>query len=102
METIIKQSANGIFLSKDNNSDTNLGKIFINNHEITDIDTFFKVAEENTRLLEQVKKQKEIIDRTINAIDLVIELIKQQPTEDDNWILDRLNGFKIILEDKEV
>ena len=48
------------------------------------------------------KKQKEVIDRTINAIDLVIELIKQQPTEDDKWILDRLNGFKIILEDKEV
>lgn len=53
-------------------------------------------------LQNQVKKQKEVIDRTINAIDLVIELIKQQPTEDDKWILDRLNGFKIILEDKEV
>lgn len=48
------------------------------------------------------KKQKEIIDETINAIDLVIELIKQQPTEDDRWILDRLNGFKIILENKGV
>lgn len=53
-------------------------------------------------LQNQVKKQKEVIDKTINAIDLVIELIKQQPTEDDRWILDRLNGFKIILEDKEV
>lgn len=53
-------------------------------------------------LEQQCKKQKEVIDRTINAIDLVIELIKQQPTEDDKWILDRLNGFKIILEDKEV
>lgn len=102
METIIKQSADGIILSGENNFDTNLGKVFINNHEITDIDTFFKVAEETTRLLEQVKKQKEVIDKTINAIDLVIELIKQQPTEDDRWILDRLNGFKIILEDKEV
>lgn len=46
------------------------------------------------------KKQKEVIDRTINAIDLVIELIKQQPMEDDRWILDRLNGFKIILKIK--
>ena len=53
-------------------------------------------------LQQQVKKQKEIIDETINAIDLVIELIKQQPTKDDRWILDRLNGFKIILEYKEV
>lgn len=56
----------------------------------------------NEHLEQQVKKQKEVIDKTTNAIDLVIELIKQQPTEDDSWILDRLNGFKIILEDKEV
>ncbi|MCI7204789.1 MAG: hypothetical protein MSA15_02170 [Clostridium sp.] len=63
METIIKQSADGIVLSGDNNFDTTQGKVFINNHEITDIDTFFKVAEENTRLLEQVKKYKEVIDK---------------------------------------
>ena len=54
------------------------------------------------RLQQENKHQKEVIDETINAIDLVIELIKQQPTEDDRWILDRLNGFKIILEYKEV
>ena len=54
------------------------------------------------RLQQENKYQKEIIDETINAIDLVIELIKQQPTKDDRWILDRLNGFKIILENKEV
>ena len=49
---------------------------------------------------QQVKKQKEVIDKAINDIDLVIELIKQQPTEDDAWILNRLNGFKNILEEK--
>lgn len=63
METIIKQSADGIILSGENNFDTNLGKVFINNHEITDIDTFFKVAEENTRLLEQVKNKKKLLIR---------------------------------------
>ena len=63
MKTIIKQSADGLILSRNNNFDTNLGKVFINNHEITDIDTFFKIAEENTRLLEQVKKQKKVIDK---------------------------------------
>lgn len=65
------------------------------------IDIFKKVPDYG-ELLKQVKKQKEVIDRTILAIDLVIEVIKQQPTEDDRWILHRLNGFKIILEDKEV
>ena len=63
MKTIIKQSADGLILSGVYNFDTNLGKVFINNHEITDIDTFFKVADENSRLLEQVKKQKEVIDK---------------------------------------
>lgn len=60
------------------------------------------VLSEIERLQQENRKQKEIIDKTINAIDLVIELIKQQPTKDDRWILDRLNGFKIILEYKEV
>lgn len=61
-----------------------------------------KLINEIKDLEQQVKKQKEVIDRTTLAIDLVIEVIKQQPTEDDRWILHRLNGFKIILEDKEV
>lgn len=74
METIIKQSADGIILNRDNNFDTTQGKVFINNHEITDIDTFFKVAEENTRLLERVKKQKEVIDNAIEYIEKFIPI----------------------------
>lgn len=66
METIIKQSADEIVLIGDNKLARTQGKVFINNHEITDIDTFFKVADENTRLLEQVKKQKEVINRIFN------------------------------------
>ena len=43
-------------------------------------------------------------EKAIEDIDLVIELIKQQPTGDDTWILNRLNGFKYLLqgEDKDV
>jgi len=37
-------------------------------------------------------------EKAIDNIDIVIELIKQQPTEDDTWILNRLNGFKYILQ----
>lgn len=54
METIIKQSADGIVLIGNNKLDTTQGKVFINNHEITDIDTFFKVVEENKQLQEQL------------------------------------------------
>ena len=52
-------------------------------------------------LVNCIKKYKEVIDKAINDIDLVIELIKQKPTEDDSWILDRLNAFKIILREVE-
>ena len=46
---------------------------------------------------------KEKNEKAIENIDLVIELIKQQPTGDDTWILNKLNGFKYLLqgEDKE-
>lgn len=57
------------------------------------------INEYTTNLQQENKKQKEVIDKAINDIDLVIELIKQQPTEDDSWILSRLNAFKIILKE---
>ena len=60
-----------------------------------------KLINEIKKLEQKNKKYKEVIDKVINDIDLVIELIKQQPTEDDSWILDRLNAFKIILKEVE-
>ena len=53
------------------------------------------------KLIKENQKYKEVIDKALNDIDLVIELIKQQPTEDDSWILGRLNSFKIILKEVE-
>ena len=84
MKTIIKQSADGIFLRVDNKLDTTQGKVFINNHEITDTDTFFKVADENTRLLEQVKKQKEVINRIFNETTETRNIINN--TRGDNML----------------
>ena len=71
-------------------------------HYLIPKDVFKELFNEMINWKEESNKKKEVIDETINAIDLVIELIKQQPTKDDRWILDRLNGFKIILEYKEV
>lgn len=63
-----------------------------------------ELIEENQQLKQKYENavadyesEKSKNQRAINDIDLVIELIKQQPTEDDSWILGRLNGFKIIL-----
>lgn len=62
-------------------------------------DVFKELFNEMINWKEESQRQKEVIDKAINDIDLVIELIKQQPTEDDSWILDRLNAFKIILKE---
>lgn len=106
MKTIIKQSADGLILSRNNNFNTNLGKVFINNHEITDIDTFFKVAEENTRLIEQVKKQKEVIDKVTNDLQQIIDNVKDrtiislgQFIPKLEIIQDELNGSNDILKE---
>ncbi len=43
------------------------------------------------------QKEKDKINRTLNMIETTIETIKMQPSDDDTWILKRLNGFKSIL-----
>lgn len=75
------------------------GQIKINNCTYFGLD--YELTDFVNHLAEQNKKYKEAIDKAINDIDLVIELIKQQPTEDDSWILGRLNAFKIILKEVE-
>ena len=85
-----------------NKEDYNKYYIQGSDHYLIPKDVFKELFNEMENWKEESQRQKEVIDKTINAIDLVIELIKQQPTKDDRWILDRLNGFKIILEYKEV
>lgn len=56
IETYIEVNSNGITLSGDTKFLEKENKVFINNHEITDMDTFFKVAEENTKLQQENKQ----------------------------------------------
>ena len=51
----------------------------------------------------EIEKLNNIIKHTDSWIDRTIEIIKQQPSEDDTWILERLNGIKQCLKgvDKE-
>ena len=48
-------------------------------------------------LLSYIEQLENNRDKAIDYTDITIELIEQQPTEDDTWILDRLKGFKFIL-----
>lgn len=67
--------------------------------ELENLNSYIKqLQQENQQLKDQLKQREEVIDEAIDDINLVIELIKQQPTNDDSWILGRLNSFKIILQ----
>lgn len=73
----------------------------INGYRNTNINLIDKnkyLEQENKKL--KGKQLNQRIDKSITSIDILIEIIKQQPTDDaldDLWILDKLNGFKEIL-----
>ena len=52
-------------------------------------------------LLEEIDRLNNIINRIDNFVDRTIEIIKQQPSGNDEWILERLNGIKYLTELKE-
>ena len=69
-------------------------------HYLIPKDVFKELFNEMVNWKEESQRQKEVIDKAITSIDILIEIIKQQPTDnalDDLWILDKLNGFKNIL-----
>ena len=82
----------------------NYNKFYIqgSDHYLIPKDVFDELFNEMSNWKEDTKKYKEVIDKAINNLNIIIDIVREQPTEDDRWILDRLNGFKIILEDKEV
>ena len=49
----------------------------------------------------EIDRLNNIINQIDNFVDRTIEIIKQQPTGDDEWILERLNGIKYLIELKE-
>lgn len=53
------------------------------------------------RQLQENKRLNNIMNRIDSFVDRTVEIIKQQPTGDDEWILERLNGIKYLIELKE-
>lgn len=41
-------------------------------------------------------------DKAINDLNIIIDIIKKQPSDDDSWLLERLESNKKILQGKEV
>ena len=60
---------------------------------------YFKELYRRTKL--ERDRLKNIINRIDNFVDRTIEVIKHQPSDNDEWILERLNGIKYLTELKE-
>lgn len=60
---------------------------------------YFKELYRRTKI--ERDRVNNIINRIDNFVDRTIELIKQQPSDNDEWILERLNGIKHLIELKE-
>lgn len=49
----------------------------------------------------KVKKQKEVIDKAINDLNIILDIVREQPLGSDCWIIDRLEANKNILKEME-
>ena len=45
------------------------------------------------------KASKEVIDKAINDLNIIIEIVREQPLGSDCWIIDRLEANKSILKE---
>lgn len=48
---------------------------------------------------QQCKKQKEVIDKAINDLNIILEIVREQPSGSDCWIINRLEENKKILKE---
>ena len=64
-------------------------------------ESYKKLKKELKFYKKENKRLNNIINRIYNFVDRTIEIVKQQPTGDDEWILERLNGIKYLIELKE-
>lgn len=59
------------------------------------------LAPDADEIIKELERLNNIINRIDNFVDRTIEVIKQQPSDNDEWILERLNGIKYLKELKE-
>ena len=47
------------------------------------------------------QKYKEVIDKAINDLNIIIDIVRELPLGSDCWIIDRLEANKSILKEVE-
>lgn len=59
-----------------------------------------KVGNYINQLQQENQKYKEVIDKAINDLDIIIDIVREQPFG-DRWIINRLEANKNILKEVE-
>ena len=62
---------------------------------------WFEYNLEVNKILQENKKYKEVIDKAINDLNIIIDIVREQPLGSDCWIIDRLEANKSILKEVE-
>lgn len=70
-------------------------------HYLIPKDIFNELFDEMSNWKEDTKKLKEVIDKAINDLNIILEIVREQPSGSDCWIIDRLEANKKILKEVE-
>ena len=68
-------------------------------HFLIPKDVFNELFNEMSNWREESQRQKEAIDKAINDLNIIIEIVREQPLGSDCWIIDRLEANKSILKE---
>ena len=68
-------------------------------HYLIPKDVFNELFDEMINWKEESQRQKEAIDKAINDLNIIIEIVREQPLGSDCWIIDRLEANKSILKE---
>ena len=58
---------------------------------------FDELFNEMSNWKEESQRQKEVIDKAINDLNIIIDIVRELPLGSDCWIIDRLEANKSIL-----
>ena len=70
-------------------------------HYLIPKDVFMELFNEMINWKEESQKQKEVIDKAINDLNIIIDIVRELPLGSDCWIIDRLEANKSILKEVE-
>lgn len=68
-------------------------------HYLIPKNEFIELFHEMLSWKKESNKQKEAIDKAINDLNIILEIVREQPSGSDCWIINRLEANKKILKE---